>query len=478
MVIMRQKCLRNIGRLLVFPAVALLVWVFALSALSLAADTGEAGGAPTDGKAATQERVVYHLRIDGVVSPVMAEFIGGSIDRAAEAGAEALVIELDTPGGLDLSMRIIVKKFFASEVPVLLYVSPPGSRAASAGVFLAYAAHVSAMAPGTNIGSASPVALGGEKMDETMRTKVENDAVAYIRSIAAKRGRNADWAEKAVRESVNISAAEAARTGVVDLTAPDLPSLLDAVDGRKVELAMTDRVLATKGARVQAVEMGIRHRVLDAISNPNVAYILMMIGLIGLYFELSNPGAIFPGVIGAVCLVLAFYSFQTLSVNYAGLLLIGLAVIFFFIELSVVSFGLLTIAGVVSLVLGSMMLFDSPAPFMQLSVHVVWPMIALMVAFVGLTMYLAFVFHRRRPVSGVEGMVGALGSAIEDFVPKGGGWAGHVLFEGEYWDAKSKRQIRNGDPIRIRGIDGLVLRVRPDEGDTNSDGDGNGDAAA
>src|SRR3972149_3958148 len=248
-------------------------------------------------------QTIHYLHVDGIVNPVMAEFIIKSIENATKEKAEAVVIQLDTPGGLDLSMRDIVKATLSSDVPIVVYVAPSGSRAASAGVFITYAAHLAAMAPGTNIGSAHPVAMGGEKMDETMMKKVENDAVAYIKGIATKRKRNADWAAK---------------------------------------------------ADVKDIEMGLRHRILNAITNPNVAYILMMIGLLGLYFELSNPGLILPGVVGAICLVLAFYAFQTLSVNYAGLLLIGLAVLFFIAEIKVISYGLLTVAGIVALTIGSL----------------------------------------------------------------------------------------------------------------------------
>src|SRR3989304_3472710 len=352
---------------------------------------------------------VQYIKTEGIVNPVMAEFLTRSIDRAAEEGAEAVVIQLDTPGGLDLSMRDIVKTILASDVPVVVYVAPAGSRAASAGVFMTYAAHVAAMAPGPNIGSAHPVAMGGQEVDETMMAKVENDAVAYIKGIAAKRGRNAEWAEKAVRESVNVTAEEALKLGVVDMLASTKEELFTKLDGMKVETASGTVTLATKGAAVVDKEMSLRYRILNAISNPNVAYILMIIGVAGIYFELANPGAIFPGVIGAVCLVLAFYAFQTLPINYAGLLLIGLGIIFFIVELMVVSYGLLTIAGVVSLLLGSLMLFDSPAPYFQISIWVILPAIILMTAVILGAMFYAVKIHRKKPVSGQEEMLGAPG---------------------------------------------------------------------
>jgi len=399
---------------------------------------------------------IHYASVEGVINPVIAEFISDSISSAEAAKAEAIIFQLDTPGGLDLSMRDIIKHIFASDVPVVVYVAPAGSRAASAGVFITYAANIAAMAPGTNIGSAHPVAMGGGKMDETMMKKVENDAVAYIKSIAAKRKRNPDWAEKAVRESVNITAEEALKLNIINIVAENKDDLIKKLDGRKVELASGERVLKTKGASVVEVEMDLRARVLQAITNPNVAYILMMIGIFGLYFELSNPGAVLPGVIGAICLVLAFYAFQTLSVNYAGLLLIALALIFFIAEVKVVSYGLLTVAGVVSLVLGSLMLFNSPAPFMRLSLWVVLPAVVLMTAFILGTMYYAVVLHRRRPVSGAEGLVGEVGRAAGDILPGG---EGKVFVDGEYWNAVSDEEIKTGDEVRVVSVDGLHVRV-------------------
>ena len=399
---------------------------------------------------------VYYIKAEGIVNPVMAEFLIKTMKKAEAEGAEAVVIQLDTPGGLDLSMRDIVKAILSSEVPVVVYVAPAGSRAASAGVFIAYAAHIAAMAPGTNIGSAHPVSMGSEKMDKEMEKKVTNDAVAYIKSIAGKRKRNAEWAEKAVRESVNITAEEAVRIKVIDLMAPGREELLKAIDGRKVEVVSGLKTLKLRDAEIRDVEMNLRFRVLNAISNPNVAYILMMIGIMGLYFELSNPGSILPGVVGAICLVLAFYAFQTLSLNYAGLLLIGLAFIFFIVELKVVSYGLLTIAGLVSLVLGSLMLFDSPLPFMRLSLWVMLPAVLAILAVVLVAMYYALLMHRRRPVSGAEGLIGEEGSALDD-IPVGGG--GKVFVGGEYWDAETEEALKKGDKIKVVSLKGLTLKV-------------------
>ncbi|MFQ5466366.1 MAG: nodulation protein NfeD, partial [Thermodesulfobacteriota bacterium] len=291
------------------------------------------------------------------------------------------------------------------------------------------------------------------------KKKVTNDAVAYIKSIAAKRGRNAEWAERAVREAVNITASEALELGVIDMVVGDRAELMARLDGRRVELAMGSKVMKTAGAGIKQVRMGLRHRVLSAITNPNVAYILMMIGLLGLYFELSNPGAIFPGVIGAVCLVLAFYAFQTLAINYAGLLLIGLAVIFFIVEINVVSYGLLTVAGIVSLILGSLMLFKAPAPFMKLSGWVILPTVVFMTGFILFTMYYVLSLHRRGAVSGSEGLVGETGSALDDFTERAGHFEGKVFVAGEYWEAIAAEPIAEGDGIRVVEMEGLVLRI-------------------
>lgn len=399
---------------------------------------------------------IHYLTVEGVVNPVMAEFISKSIKKAEEAGAGLIVLALDTPGGLDLSMRDIVKAILASRVPVVVYVSPGGARAASAGVFMTYAAHVAAMAPGTNMGSAHPVQMGGGEMDETMAEKVENDSVAYIKSLATKWGRNVEWAEDAVRESVNITAGEALELGVIDMVAEDRAELILKLDGMKIKTVTGEVTLRTKGAIIKEVEMNLRSRVLKAISDPNVAYILMMIGMLGIYFELSNPGVILPGVVGAICLVLAFYSFQTLSVNYAGLILIVLAVVFFIAEVQVVSFGLLTVAGLVSLTLGSLMLFESSAPFMALSVWVLIPTVLIVAAACVAIMYSLVTSRRQRPVSGLEALKADTGVVVDDIAIDA---EGRVFIEGEYWRAVSTAPLKKGDKVRVVAVDGLILKV-------------------
>ncbi len=406
-------------------------------------------------KIVTDHRFVVVAKVDGIVNPVMSEFLSKGIEEATQQGAEAFIIELDTPGGLDLAMRDIVKTILSSEIPVVVYVSPGGARAASAGVFITIAAHVAAMAPGTNIGAAHPVAVGGGKMDETMVKKVENDAVAYIRGIAEKKGKNADWAEKAVRESVSISAEEALKLNVIDIVSPSLEKLLSDINNRKVELITGEKVLNTENVEIKPMEMGWRHRILDAISNPNVAYILMMIGLAGLYFELSNPGAIVPGVIGGICLILAFYAFQTLPINYAGVLLILLAIVLFIMEIAVVSYGLLSVAGIISLTLGSLMLIDSPAPYMRVSLSVIAPTVILVSAVFILAISFAVKAALSKPISGEEGLIGEIGVAETPISPEG-----RVFIHGEIWKAESDLPINKKEKVEVVKVEGLMVKVK------------------
>jgi len=398
---------------------------------------------------------VMVISVDGVINPVSAEFIGKSIKKANEKRIEALVIELDTPGGLDTSMRNIVKEIVGSGVPIIIYVSPGGSRAASAGVFISLAAHIAAMAPGTNIGAAHPVGLGG-KIDKTMAEKVTNDAAAYIKSLAESRGRNAQWAEDAVRKSVSITESEALKLHVIDLVAPDLKSLLADVNGWKVRTAFGDRILHTKNAVVIREEPGLRRKILNLISDPNIAYILMLLGFYGLFFELTNPRSLFPGVIGGICLILAFYAFQTLPVNYAGLLLIILAIILFILEVKIVSHGILTIGGIIAMVIGSLMLFESSGPFMKLSLVIVLPAVAMTTLFFTVLIGLAFKAHRRKPVTGHEGLIGTIGIAATDIEKDGG----TVLLHGERWSAYSDEPVAKGERITVEMVSGLKVKVR------------------
>ena len=398
---------------------------------------------------------VMVITVNGAINPVSAEFIGKNIRKANEKRVESLVIELDTPGGLDASMRNIVKEIVGSQVPIIVYVSPSGSRAASAGVFITLAAHIAAMAPGTNIGAAHPVGLGG-KIDKTMAEKVTNDAAAYIRSLAESRGRNAQWAEDAVRKSVSVTESQALKLHIIDLVAPDLKSLLADVDGWKVRTAFGDRILHTKNAVVIREEPGLRNRILNLISDPNVAYILMLLGFYGLFFELTNPGSLFPGVIGGICLILAFYAFQTLPVNYAGLLLIILAIILFILEVKIVSHGILTIGGIIAMVIGSLMLFEATGPFMKLSLAIVLPAVITTTLFFSTIISLAFKAHRRKPVTGHEGLIGTTGTADTDIERDGG----TALLHGERWSAYSDEPVAKGERITVEMVSGLKVKVK------------------
>jgi membrane-bound serine protease (ClpP class) len=394
------------------------------------------------------------IKVEGVVNPVMAEFISKNIDDAASANAEALVIELDTPGGLDTSMRSIVKKISSSAVPVVVYVSPGGARAASAGVFITISAHVAVMDPETNIGAAHPVGMGG-KMDKTMADKAVNDAAAYIRSLAEKRKRNAEWAENAVRESVSITAEEALKLNVIDMTAPSMDSLLEKIDGREVETISGKKIIKTKDIKVVSIEPGFRHRVLNFISDPNVAYLLMLLGFYGIFFELTNPGSIFPGVLGAIALILAFYSFQTLPVNYAGILLILVGIVLFILEIKVTSYGMLTIGGIISMTIGSLMLIDSPLPFLRISYSVIVPSLLFTILLFILTMSLVIKAHRRQPATGAEELAGMEGEARTD-IREGG----QVFVHGEIWEAWSEEPIKAGSNVIVEKVKGLKLKVR------------------
>ncbi|NCO67899.1 MAG: serine protease [Nitrospirae bacterium CG_4_10_14_0_8_um_filter_41_23] len=398
---------------------------------------------------------VIVITVDGVINPVSAEYIGKSIKKANEKKAEALIIELDTPGGLDTSMRNIVKDIIGSEVPVVVYVSPSGSRAASAGVFITLAAHIAAMAPGTNIGAAHPVGIG-EKMDKVMAEKATNDAAAYIKSLAERNGRNAKWAEDAVRKSISATEKEALKEKVIDLVSKDLNSLLSDIDSRKVRTITGQKILMTAKANVTREEIGIRHKILNLISDPNIAYILMLLGFYGLFFELTNPGALFPGVIGGICLILAFYAFQTLPVNYAGLLLIILAIILFVLEVKIVSHGVLTIGGIIAMIIGSLMLFESPAPFMKLSLYIILPAVIITALFFTVTFGLAFKAYKRKPVTGSEGLIGAKGIADTDITKDGG----MVLLHGERWAAYSDEPIGKGENIIVETVSGLKVKVK------------------
>jgi membrane-bound serine protease (ClpP class) len=399
------------------------------------------------------QRHVALVRIDGAIGPVSSRIILKAIESSVEDSSEALIIELNTPGGLDESMRLVTKDILNSQVPVIVYVSPSGSRAASAGVFITLSAHVAAMAPGTNIGAAHPVSMGGQ-VDSTMMEKVENDAAAYIKSIATRRNKNAEWAEEAVRKSVSVTEYEALKLNVIDLVANNVRDLLDSCDGRKVTLPAGERTLNTKGVEVRKIEISWRDRVLDVISNPNIAYILFSIGMLGIFFEFSNPGAIFPGIIGGICLILAFFAFQSLPINYAGLLLMVLAIIFFILEVKITSYGALTIGGIVSLFLGSLMLFESPLPYMRASLPIIIFVVIGMAAFFIFAVGFGLKAQRRKAATGKRGMVGEVGVARSPLKPEG-----YVFVHGEIWKAIADESIKQGEKVIIKEVEHLTLKV-------------------
>jgi len=386
--------------------------------------------------------------VEGAIGPASADFVRRALTRAEKEKAQLVILQMDTPGGLDTSMREMIKHILASPVPVATFVAPSGARAASAGTFILYASHHAAMAPGTNLGAASPVSIGGspqkdDKKDggvDTMTKKVTNDAVAYIRSLAQLRGRNADWGEKAVREAVSLPAEEALKLKVVEYVATDVPDLL--------------RKLGKSNAQVVQVDVDWRTRILGVITNPSVAYILILLGIYALIFEFTNPGLVLPGVVGAICVLLAMYAFHLLPVNYAGLLLIVLGIAFMVAEAFLPAFGSLGIGGLIALVLGSIILIDAdavPSGF-DIPYSVIGGVAAASAAFVFLVVGMA-VRNRRRPVlTGREQMIGASAEALEDFEQEG--WA---RVHGESWRVRSNVPVRRGERLRVTAIDGLIL---------------------
>ena len=399
-------------------------------------------------------RPILAVRVEGIISASTAEFMVSAIQRAQREKVEALVIELDTPGGLDVSMREILKEMLGSHTPVIVYVSPSGGRAASAGVFITMAAHIAAMAPGTNIGAAHPVNMGGEKMDKEMAKKVVNDAAAYLRSISEQRGRNAKWAEDAVRRSVSATEKEALQLHIIDLVSPSLQDLLKQVDGRLVNTSGGKITLHTKGAPVKRLEMSFRDKVLKIISDPTIAYIFLILGFYGLFFELSNPGSILPGIVGGIFLILAFFAFQSLPVNYAGLLLILFAMILFLAEVKVASHGLLTAGGVISMILGSLMLVESPVPSLRISKVVIFVAVSVTTGFFVFVVAKGLRIQMKKPTTGREGMVGEIGVVRSRIDPEG-----QIAVRGEIWTATCDQAVEAGEKVRVIGVAGLKLRV-------------------
>jgi len=399
---------------------------------------------------------VFLAEVEGIINPATARFIIESIDQAVQEGGQCIIIQLDTPGGLMDSMRNIVKKILASPIPIIVYVAPSGGRAASAGVFITMAANIAVMAPGTHIGAAHPVTLGAEgKESKTMSEKIVNDTVSYIKTIAKKRGRNVDWAEKAVRKSVSVTEDEALKLNVIDFISSDVQDLLTKINRRVVKFDGVTRTLLTKGVQPRSIQMSWRYRLLDTISNPTIAYILLMLGIYGIFFELSNPGAILPGVVGGIFLILAFYALQMLPVNFAGLALILFAIILFIAEIKVVSHGLLSIGGVISLFLGSLMLIENPTEYMRVSLSVVIPAVLVSAAFFTFAVTKAIKARLTKPTTGMEGLIGEIGIATTTVAPEG-----KVVVHGEFWNATSDERIEAGEKLQVVGVKNLKLIVK------------------
>lgn len=400
---------------------------------------------------------VHVITVDATINPATADFIHNAIVRADEDKAECLIIRLNTPGGLLKSTRVIVSDILSSPVTVVVYVAPAGSQAASAGTFIALAAHIAAMAPGTNIGAAHPVGMQGSEKDSIMNEKATNDAAAFIRTISEKRKRNVSWAEDAVRKSISITESEALKNRVIDVIAPTITALLDSIDGKKVDLNGTVHTLQTKDVEVKQFEMDWKHKILNLLSDPNIAYIFFLLGIYGLMFELYNPGSILPGVVGVIAMIIALYSLHTMPINYAGLALIVFGIILFIAEIKITSYGLLTVGGVISLALGSVMLIDSDSSleFIKISWGVIIPAVLLTAAFFFFAIGMGIRAQRRKPTTGMEGIVGESGETISTLNPNG-----QVRVHGEIWNAVSSEvEIASGTKIKVVAVENLKLRV-------------------
>jgi membrane-bound serine protease (ClpP class) len=398
---------------------------------------------------------VYVIKVQSAIQPPVAGFITESIAKAEQNGGEALVILLDTPGGLDTSMRDIVKGIMESNIPVIVYVYPSGARAASAGSIMLFASHIAAMAPGTNVGAAHPVTIGKDKVDKVMMDKVVKDAEAYVRSIAGMRGRNIEWAAKAVKESASIPAKDALEKNVIDIMAENVDELLSKADGRTVETKKGRVVLKLKGKNKIEIDMPLKFKFLSYLADPNVAYLLMMIGIYGILFEIYSPGAIFPGVVGGISIILALYAFQTIPITFAGVFLILLGIIFFILELKIISHGVLGVAGIISIVIGSVMLIDLPRSIFAISwTSIIAVAILSGIFFFGVLSY-AIKAQLSKVKTGKEGLIGEVGTAWTDVFEYG-----KIVVHGETWNARSNEQIKKGDKIIVAGVEGLTLVVK------------------
>jgi membrane-bound serine protease (ClpP class) len=405
------------------------------------------------------ERATIRLvEINGPINPITAGFIARNLHESTRKGDKLVLFEMDTPGGLDSSMRSIVKEMLASTVPVVVYVAPRGSRAASAGAVIAIAADFCVMAPGTAIGAAHPVTIG-KKPDSVMQEKMVNDMLAYVEGIADERGRNAETVRQMVSKSLSLSAEKALEEKVIDFIAVDRNELIRKLNGKNVRRRGALYALELTGAEIVQQEMTSREKILNIIGDPNIAYVLMMLGFLGVFFELSTPGAVLPGVVGGISLILAFFAFQTLPVNYAGALLILLALILFIAEIKIVSHGMLTVGGVLAMVLGSILLFDSPEPYLRVSLSLIVTAVLLVTGFAFFVIRKAIYAHRRKPFSGKEGLVGEQGYADSDIMPEG-----KVFVRGEYWNAWSDEPVSRGEKIFVVAVEGMMVKVEKMQG--------------
>ena len=395
------------------------------------------------------------IAIDGSINPAVDDFIREGIARAKNNGARALIVQLDTPGGLLTSTRTIVKEMLGAQVPVMVWVGPSGAGAGSAGVFITLAAHIAAMAPGTNIGAAHPVAGGGQEVKGVMGEKIENFTASFSESIAQKRGRNTEWAIQAVRKSVAITESDALKKNVIDIVAKDIDDLLKQADGRKVDLDGKVHVLALKDAKINRHEMSLKQKIINILADPNIAYLLMMAGLLGLYMEFSHPGVIFPGVAGAICLLLALASFQLLPLNYTGLTLIALGIGLLVAEMFVPSFGVLGVGGIIALAIGSLLLFDTENSDLIVDKTIIFTAVGTVGSIMLALSYLVFRTQQSKPTMGMNALIGKVGEVRSELAP-----AGKIFIHGEYWNAQADTPIEVAAKVEVVGYEGMTLKVR------------------